>query len=164
MAKRPLHPFWIGLPVGVVVAAVALVLLLRKGGETLTTEVLAAARERWAAEGPKDYDLRIEITGAQEGSHRVEVRRGVVVNMTTGGAAVPPRVWPSWSVEGLFRFLETELENAERPARPHGVDSPDQVLLRAEFDGDLGYPRRFVRHVQGTTKSIEWEITAFEPR
>lgn len=164
MAKRPLHPFWIGLPLGVVIAAVALVLLLRKGGETLTADGLAAARARWEEKRPASYDLSIEITGAQEGRHRVEVRGGRVVKMTTGGEPVPERVWPLWSVDGLFRFLETEIENRERPARAHGVETPGQVLLRAEFDGTWGFPRRFVRHVRGRTDSIEWEITAFEPR
>jgi len=164
VAKRSLHPFWIGLPLGVVLAAGALVLILRKGGEPLTAEAVAAGRSLWEKKGPKDYDLSIEITGAQEGLHRIEVRGGRVARMTTGGEPVPERVWSLWSVEGLFRFLETELDNAAHPARAHGVDDPKKVMLRAEFDPTWGYPRRFVRHVQGRTDSIEWQVTSFEPR
>lgn len=147
-----------GVLLGVALGAATLLLLLREEGETLTEAGLREARERWEAADVSDYDLAISVRGAQSGDHAVRVRGGVVVSMTTGGEEVPERVRPYWSVDGLFRFLEEELENARR------ADEPSQYVLEAAFDGELGYPRRFLRHVLGGGQGIEWEVTDFSRR
>ena len=84
--------------------------------------------------------------------------------MTTGGAPAPKHVWEYWDVNGMFQFLTTELDNAERPRAAYGVDDADDVVLRVAFDEQFGYPRRFLRHVMGRSAGIEWRVTAFETK
>ena len=153
------HPFWISLPFAIIASAVVLFFVYREDAAPLTGESLKDARARWAAAGPPDYDLTIVVSGVQEGEHEIEVRNGAVTAMRTGGAAVPRSVWRHWDVPGMFRFLATELENAREPERAHGTNA--SVVLRADFDEQYGYPRRFLRHVTGQRRSIEWKVRAF---
>jgi hypothetical protein len=166
MASRRLFSrrAWIAAAAALVLAlAVLAALLLRPRMEPLTVERLNAAKQRWQARRPADYDMQIVVSGIQKGVHAIKVRDGDVVDMTTGGAEVPKHVWPRWTVEGLFDFLETELENARDPANTYGVADPNQVVLQADFDEPTGYPRRFLRHVMGRQASVEWEVTEFRP-
>jgi hypothetical protein len=101
------------------------------------------------------------VSGAQEGDHRIEVRDGRVTKMTTGGAPVRPGAWEYWSVEGMFRFLASELSNRERAAEVFGTTD---VELRVVFDDTYGYPARFLRHVMGRSKSVEWNVRSFHAR
>jgi hypothetical protein len=155
--------FWLALLVAVVATAVTLALWYRQPGEPLTAELLTQARTRWQEHGPRGYDLQVSVSGAQEGEHRIEVRDGRVTKMTTGGAAVREGAWEYWSVEGMFRFLATELSNRERAGEAFGADA-DDVELRVEFDGTYGYPARFLRHVMGRRKSVEWKVRSFHPK
>lgn len=154
---RPPRKVWLVLA-GMAAGAVTLVLLFRQEGEPLVAADLEAAAARWREKGVEDYDLEVSVRGVQQGEHRIEVRRGRVVAMTTGGSPVAPSSWDYWSVEGLFRFLREEMRNAQRPREVHGVDDSSQVVLRAAFDPGLGYPRRFLRHVLGGRPGIEWEV------
>jgi hypothetical protein len=153
--------FWIagGLALGIVVT---LLVFVREPGSTLTREGLAAARARWRAAAPADYDLDVATGGVTGARHHVEVRGGEVVGMTTGAAEASRSAWEYWSVEGLFGFLDAELANAEDP-RAYGGDA-GEVVLRVRFDPRYGYPAYFLRHVMGKKLSIEWKVTAFEPR
>jgi hypothetical protein len=154
----------LGVAAGTAAGALTLLVLFRKEGEPLTAGGLDAAEARWREAGPRDYDLAVSVRGAQSGEHRIEVRGGRVVAMTTGGAPVDPRVWPYWSVEGLFRFLRDELGARDRAREAHDAEGSAQVVLRVAFDGKLGYPRRFLRHVLGGRPGIEWEVTGLVPR
>lgn len=135
-----------------------------KRGRPLTRERLREARRRWREKDLKDYDLEIRVGGSQRAFHRIQVRGGKVVRMTTGGADVGSRPGRYWTVEGLFGFLETELEHAGKPERAYGVKDPSQVVLRAEFDPEWGFPRRFLRHVMGRSLEARWEVISFSPR
>lgn len=149
-----------GIGLGLVVG----LLLARKPGATLTAQDLAAARARWEEQGPASYALEIEMKGAVNDTRRIEVHDGEVAAMTSGGAPVPRSAWSYWTVEGLFGFLEDELNNAARPRETYGVDDPHQVVLRADFDRRWGYPAFFLRHVLGKGQSTEWTVTRFEAR
>lgn len=151
---------WLALFLAVAGTAATLALLYRRPGEPLTEELLAAARARWQEHGPRAYDLEVSVSGAQEGDHRIEVRAGRVTKMTTGGAPVREGAWEYWSVEGMFRFLQGELENRARAAEVFGTT---EVELRVEFDDAYGYPARFLRHVMGQRKSVEWNVRSFRP-
>jgi hypothetical protein len=129
----------------------------RAGGGDLTRPALEQAHERWRREGPLSYVLVIETRGEAGKRHVVEVRDGRVVGMESGGRPAARTAWSYWSVDGLFGFLETELANADAARQTYGVAS-EQVVLKAHFDGRLGYPSRFLRHVLGTANSIEWEV------
>lgn len=153
---------WALVAVGLVVVAGIVALLLRRPAETLTAARLQTAEQRWHASGVSDYEMRIVVSGIQQGTHHIRVRGGRVVEMTTGGAEVPKHVWQRWTVEGLFAFLEEELENAKDPENAYGVEDPSQVILQVTLDKELGYPRHFLRHVMGRQASIEWDVEEFE--
>jgi hypothetical protein len=146
---------------GVVTCAVVILLITRKPGDPLTAERLRAAHDLWIRRAIQDYDLDVEVSGTQKGSHHIEVRAGRVAKMTTGGAPVPESAWEYWGVDGMFRFLEGELQNADRPEIGFGVKNRSDVVLYAHFDPDYGFPRHYFRHVMGRRIQIRWEITGF---
>ena len=143
-------------------AATVGVLILLKPGEPLTEKTLRTAGERWRSRGLENYDLEVEVRGVQKGRHSIQVRGGRVVHMTTGGADAPAHVRKFWTVQGMFDFLAEELRHAAQPEKVYGVSDPSQIVLRAEFDSDLGFPRRFIRHVMGRSVGIEWEVRSFQ--
>lgn len=149
---------WIPLALGLLAAAAVTALLLaqRSGNQELTREALEQARSRWREQGPKNYSLGVRVSGIQQGDHRIVVVGREVTEMTTGGAPVRESARHFWSVDGMFEFLDEELRQAERAT---GSD----IILQAAFDEDLGYPRRFLRHVVGQTRDIEWGVYSFEP-
>lgn len=129
----------------------------RAGGSELVVDDLREARELWRRRGPTSYTLVIETRGAAGSRSVVEVRDGEVVSMQTGERPASRTAWPYWSVEGLFDFLDSELRNAAAARQTYGAE-PEQVVLKASFDDELGYPRRFLRHVLGSRNSVEWEV------
>ncbi|MEE8106678.1 MAG: DUF6174 domain-containing protein [Planctomycetota bacterium] len=152
--KAPL----IGLTCGAVLATVFLVLFLRGPGEPLSRDTLKQARATWRQAKIPSYRLAIRVHGRQQNEHRVFVREGKVIDMTTNGVKPPERTWRHWSVTGMFAMLDQELTS-----RAEGVygDSPDSVVMQVHFDEDRGYPRHFLRHIMGERQGIEWEVTSF---
>jgi hypothetical protein len=142
----------------VVGLALGLVLLRSDASPELTPQALDAARRRWQERGPASYELTLQMSGALNDRRRVEVADGVVVAMEIDGRPAAESAWRYASVDGLLEFLEQELRNAQDPPPSLGVTGPGQVVLRAEFDRELGYPRRFLRHLLGRQQSTSWEI------
>jgi hypothetical protein len=163
MAVKKYVP-WIFAAAGVAGCIITIVIVNANPGEPLTLERLQAAQERWKQRRAADYDLRVEVRGAQKGDHEIQVRGGKVVRMTTGGFDVPQNAWTYWSVDGMLQFLQMELQNAERPELGFGVKDRKDVVMFARFDPDYGYPREYLRHVMGRSIEIRWEIISFEPR
>ena len=95
-------------------------------------------RERWSREGPRDYDLSINIQVDRQDESRAEtkVRDGKLVSQTYNGL---PRASSddSYTIAGLFRTMERELE---LQAKQKG-----DTVLKAEFDQKLGAPVVFKR-------------------
>jgi hypothetical protein len=147
--------FLVGLA-ALLTVPVVYVLTRKETGEPLTPERLEAARALWNEKGPRSYVIDVDVRDAH---HRVEVRDGKVVSMTTDGREAPERLHEYWTVEGMFRSLSEELSNLRRPEGPFGVSDPAEVTLRVAFDGGCGYPARFLRHVQGQTRSVDWTAT-----
>ena len=147
----------LGLTLGLVIGY----LWLREPSAPLTKERLDRARNLWQQQGPASYVMEVETKGAVGNIHRIVVREGEVVEMTTGGRIATHSAWEYWSVEGLFDFLDTELGNANNPERAYGA-GVSEVVLRARFDPDLGFPSHFLRHVLGRQQSIEWNVVRFE--
>jgi len=150
------RPPAVALVFAAVASAATLFFLLRQGSESPTPEAVAAALARWKREGPRAYDMVVVVEGAQPAEHRVSVRNGVVVGMTTDGVPVPQHVWPYWSVDGM---LEIVAEEARRACEQHA-----NAVLRVEFDATHGFPKRFLRHTAGDRTSIEWRVEEFTPR
>lgn len=158
------RPPVLAMAVALVAGLLAGLLVLRSGAPPeLTAESLAAARERWEAEGPADYTLEIEMRGTLEDRRLVEVRDHRVVDMRVGAGAASRDSWSYWSVEGLFDFLRQELANAADPPPELGITDPSQIVLKARFDRRTGYPQYFLRHLLGRQQSTEWEVVRFEP-
>ena len=160
MAKRP--PY--GWMAAALLGGLLVGLLVLRGGapSELTSTELAAARELWDTKGPASYTIELQMGGSLTDRRRIEVRDGKVVDMTVDGRPASEDSWAFWSVDGMFDFLEAELRNKEKPPRTLGVSGPDQVILRARFDADLGYPTHFLRHLMGRQKGTEWEVVEFK--
>ncbi len=123
-----------------------------------------AASQRWDAHGPKDYNLDVELTGNRPGRIHVEVRNGEATKMERDGV-VPrqERTWYYWTVPGMMDTIAEELEMAETPAESFGAPGASQVIQRAEFDPQYGFPRKYDRVVLGADFEIHWQVTNFEP-
>ncbi|MGD9647330.1 MAG: DUF6174 domain-containing protein [Pirellulales bacterium] len=156
-----------GLGAALVLLVLAIAWSARDPLPRLTDETLAAAMSRWDEFGPRNYDLDLVLSGAQTGNIHIEVRDGEVTNMTRDGhTPVQRRTWDFWSVPNQMAMIAEDLSSAEGdPQRAFGVSDRGQVVLQAEFDPQLGYPRRYRRQVLGTTtNTIEWRVTRFTPR
>ena len=94
---------------------------------------------------------------------RIVVRDHQVVEMTINDQAPHPKA-PGVSGRSMecSKFLEAEIRNKENPIPGMGVSDPRQIILRARFDPDLGYPAYFLRHLLGRQQGTEWEVVAFE--
>ena len=66
-----------------------LVFLILSRGSSAVPEIsradLQAAEEKWDRQGPKSYDMDLEIGGRQPGPVHIEVRQGRVTRMTCNG-------------------------------------------------------------------------------
>jgi len=157
--RRPVRWPWLALAFAIATTALW---ISRCGGDGRTEydeQDLAQARARWKADGPASYTMEIDLRGVRRAHHVVEVRDGKVVSMTTDGEPVPERVWPAWSVEGLFTILDEELSYAKERAA-NGEQAP---TLLAAFDPKTGAPMSFLRHEQGATRGLEWVVTRLDP-
>jgi hypothetical protein len=157
---------WIALAAlaAAVGTAVALQLFVVQRIPDLTPDALDAAEARWDKRGPASYDIDFEIRGAQPGEVHVEVRDGEVTTMTRNGVTPKqPRTWIYWSVPGRFEEIAREMELAEDPEHEMNAASGTRILLRCEFDPDLGYPRTFHRMIFGGGPEVYWHVTNFQP-
>jgi hypothetical protein len=130
----------------------------------LTVDRLDEAQRRWQDAGPQNYDMDIELRGAQPGSVQVQVRDGEVTTMTRDGRTPQPWTWRYWSVPGMFDTLERDLVLGEDPVHETGAAAGTQWQLRCEFDSQLGYPRRYHRFVSGGGPEVYWRVTRLEPK
>ncbi|GAF78912.1 unnamed protein product [marine sediment metagenome] len=137
--------------------------LLHDTASDLTEDVLDVAEALWKSEGPASYDMEVAIGGARAGLVHVEVRDGQVVSVERDGKTPPERTWHVWSVPGQFDTLYRELELAADPMGEIDASNETRWLLRAEFDSQFGYPKRYRRTVSGTGPDISWEVSKFNP-
>jgi hypothetical protein len=155
--------------VGLAVTGVVLPILYNLG-QQLRPEQLSAAKARWEAEGPADYDLTYTIKYDRETQaerHVVVVRQGRVVWASCEGEVV--QVSPALGallgvtaggtthggrdVAAIFARLEELL----------GEEGSRRNFLVAAFDPKAGWPRRIVRRVRGTGTREEWDLRVWPP-
>jgi hypothetical protein len=154
----------LGVAIGLALVVAVMVLFFRASAPVVTRQTLAEARRRWAEHGPHSYVVDLALRGSQSGAIHVEVRNGVVVDMTREGRRPKQRrTWDYWSVPNQFATIAQDLESAQAPQQAFGVSSPAQVLLRAEFDARYGYPAFYQRTVMGGSSQVEWRVTRFVP-
>ena len=130
----------------------------------LTDAKLASATKRWQEKGPANYDMDIEIRGAEPGSAHVEVRNRVVTAATRDGRVTPEHTWNTWSVPGMFETLSRDIEIAEDPEKAIQAAPGTKWRLRCEFDPVLGYPRRYHRMVTGGGPEVYWRVAQFNAK
>jgi hypothetical protein len=150
-----------GVVLAVVVALVLLFLFARGSTPALSEESLRAAIERWEAHGPKSYRLELMVSGTRSGPVELEVRDEEPVRLVRDGRTPARHTWDFWTVQGQLEAMHTELTGD--PQTLFGVQDRSQVILRAEFDPELGYPLRYQRQVLGKRVEIGWELVRFEP-
>ncbi len=157
--------------IGAVVLAVARREPLPKFG----FDELNAATQRWAAHGPADYDMDLELTGINPGTAHVEVRGGRVTDMTLNGRPTKPHIWDNWSVPGLFAIIQRDLESclvpksgtpgADASGSPQGAGASGSqpVYPHGLFDPHYGYPAQYHR-ITPTGADAQWRVTKFQPK
>jgi len=156
-----------GLALGILLALVSIlaVAVARRGpsAPAITREDLAAAEQRWQEHGPASYNMDLTIGGRQPGPVHIEVRDGKVTRMTRDGV-VPSqrRTWEYWTVPEQFETIRQDFDSAETPGG-FGATPGTQTILRADFEPQYGYPRRYQRFVLGTDLNVDWQVTRFEP-
>ncbi len=160
MSRRPSLPL---LGLALVGGLLAGLLVMRSGAAPeLQAEDLAAARALWSQHGPADYEITLQMGGDLTDQRHIVVRDHQVVGMTINDQTATEGSWIFWSVDGMFTFLEVEIRNKENPIPGMGVSDPRQIVLRAQFDPQLGYPSYFLRHLLGRQQGTEWKVVAFE--
>src|SRR5262245_30151123 len=99
-APRRLPRLWAigaGIVAGSLVAILAATILIAISQSErlpeIKLETLDAAAARWAANGPRDYDLDIEQIGINPGQFHVEVRGGEVTGMKRDGQSTRQHLW-----------------------------------------------------------------------
>jgi hypothetical protein len=132
---------------------------------TLTEQGLNAAIDRWTESGIESYVMDLRISGARAGNVHVEVKNGVVIELVRDGQTPRQRrTWDVWSVPGQFDMMQRGLEIAADPQREMHAERGAQVVVRAEFDPRLGYPRAFSQVTLGGGPEFAWKTVRFEQR
>ena len=147
---------------GVVGGLVLFVLTsVRRPPPAMTAEDFQAAFARWDAQRPANYEMQLRRWGRQSGTVQVTVENGQPIAVIEDGTLARPHTWEHWTVDGLFNIIQQDLEGLDQPERAFGVAGAEELAQQAEFDPQLGYPRRYRRAVVSTGDAIEWEITEF---
>ena len=163
-ASRPRRALavMLGLAGALIVTAVVFFFIMRSNLPRLTQADFDAAVARWEKNGPADYGLDLELAGNRPGEIHVEVRGGNVVHMIRDGVEPSQkRTWDYWSVPGQLETIREELEMAQHPATSFNVPEGSQVVIWAEFDPQLGYPKQYHRVVLGAAFEVHWTVTRF---
>ena len=147
---------------GVVIVAVVLVVffLLRDSTPRLTREALQAAQKTWNAAGVTDYDVILSIEIERQGVtlYAVGVRGREVVTLKVNGSEKPPNA--EYSIDGIFGWLERELDLVEDASNDGGAANLKGAVLRARFDEIYGYPELYKRIV-AEKQSTFIRVTSF---
>lgn len=122
-----------------------------------------AARERWNAAAPPNYNIEVQVTGSQAATYRVEVRAGVATAASRNGhPLLQHRTFSTWSVPGMFGTMSRDVENVERYAAGKADASTPRLTLRAQFDAHFGFPQRYRRIQWGSDVEVAWNVLKFE--
>ncbi len=138
------------------------------GGQSVTPEALAAAKEAWAKANLRDYDLEWTASGKMNVHYYVTVRAGEVrqiESMAPDGRRfdVHPADPRFYGVDGLFLTIADELELLKRD-RPFDQPKGTKVVMRFTPDPHLGYPRFYRRDVLGTTQTLSIDVIRLIPK
>ena len=153
---------------GVVISLVALRIANHDPTPELTPKLFDAARQRWKAAGPSDYDIEVRVEGPQAATYRVEVRDGQAKAAWRNGKPLTSvRTFGTWSVPGMFSTMSRDVETIERQAEGRADPAIPKLILRAEFDPKYSFPQRYSRIEWGSRKgstatTATWEVVEFK--
>lgn len=156
---------WLLLGLALAVAALLLAWRLLPGDPIppLSPEQFHAARARWKAIAPQDYNIEIVVRGSQPATYAVQVRDGKAEQALRNGRPLRQRrTFGTWSVPGMFSTIARDVEAVERFNRGKAEPGSPQLRLRAEFDPKYSYPARYRRIQWGSPVEVSWEVTRFE--
>lgn len=147
----------VGSLVGLIGIIGVMVLINRGQLPLMKAAEFEAAEARWSQRGPASYDMDLEGNFDLKGRLHVEVRKGTVSAMTLDGQPEPPRLWDYYSVPGLFGIIRDDLKRNEASA----TNPENAVIQQAEFDAELGFPRRYQRSGASAGQGGDWRVVAF---
>jgi hypothetical protein len=125
----------------------------------LKPEQVEAARKRWQANGPRDYDLEI---AARLNDHEkadefhVCVRGGKVTEAWCNSEKLADAEMARHTVEGMLDHIATTL-------RQDTESCGKRNYAMADFDSRDGHPCRYVHRVAGSKEREEWIIKLVAP-
>ena len=167
--RRRRRGFGVGLVMGVFVGLLAwgawTIATRHQDFPRLSRDRLVAAREMWQKNRPANYDLTVVVTGDLAGTYRLQVR-GDKVEGTLDEKPVANRGegLRYWTIDGMFDVIEIDTERCEKAAMPGAQPGEARLVLSADFDPRLGYPRRYRRLSLEPRRAVEWQITQFIER
>jgi hypothetical protein len=156
-----------GSLVAIVALAAVCVFARCSGGQSVTPESVADARQLWAKAGIHSYDLEWTASGTNNAHYLVTVRDGEVRKIVSiapdgGRFEVHPVERSFYSVDGLFTTIADELAQL-RMDQPFGQSKGNKVVMRFTTDPKLGYPRYYRRDVLGTPQALEIDVLRLSP-
>lgn len=138
-------------------------LAIRLAGDRLprlTQDRFDSALRQWSAAAPASYEIAVEVSGNQPARYRVVVRNGEVESAERNGAPLSgARTLGTWSVPGMFRTIEIDLDEQARAAAD---GNQGELILWSEFDPQYGYPARYRREQWGNNQKAAWQVTSFQ--
>jgi hypothetical protein len=164
----------LGSVVAIVGVVAALTIIRREKLPPITLDDVNAAAERWAKNGPADYDLDLEQTGVNPGQVHVEARHNEVTAMTLNGHPTRQHLWDDWSVPGMLGIIRRDVEVcmpelSKKAQQPAAVDaqnsemSAPEVFPRGLFEPHYGYPMEYHR-ITSTGADANWRMLKFEAK
>lgn len=129
------------------------VLWLREPMGPFTAESLEAATQCWRGANIVDYRIFYRMHGSE---YDVTVEDGLVADVLVDGRPPLAAELDMYSIPGLFRLLQMELENIHDPHGPFAAGNT-QVIARVRFHPRLGYVERYLR-------SVAWGLHSARPK
>ncbi len=138
------------------------------GGQPVTPEALAAARQVWDDAGIRDYDLEWSASGRISAHYYVTVRQREVREVESVAPdgrrfQLHPPEPKFYGVDGLFRTIADELAQLKTD-RPFDQPKGTKVVMRFTPNTKLGYPRFYRRDVLGTTQTLAIDVIRLIPQ
>ena len=129
----------------------------------MTPELLDQAKRKWQASKPAAYSMTVVMQGdrVERGEYEVDVQGDKVTNFKRNGLVLDPASGHEYSMDGLFRILEEEVDLAKTPAS-FGAPSGYSAYLLVSFDATSGALQHYRRSVGGISNSIDIEVLKFQ--
>lgn len=123
----------------------------------LTQQQLTAARDKWDARKPADYDLVYTIKNdddSQGPEYSIRVRGGKLVHVLEDGVALYAERAAQHTMDAIFELVQKNLDADSQPGA-------EKVYVRARFHEGNGAVLEYVRRIMGTHQRLEISVKKF---